>query len=133
MPAGYSGKALVDKLGVPAGQRIVVLNPPPGYSKTLGRLPPGSTVTDRLYSGAPFIHLFTASRKDLEKRLPRLVAALGEGGIIWISWPKKSSGVETDVTEDVLREVALPLGIVDVKVAAVDETWSGLKFYRRRR
>lgn len=132
MPAGYSGKPLVEKLGVPAQARIVVLGAPPTYAKTVGKLPAGTTIVPRLYAGASFVHLFATSRKDLAAQLPKVVDALGEGGMIWVSWPKKASGVSTDLTEDVLRDVALPLGIVDVKVAAVDETWSGLKFYRRR-
>jgi hypothetical protein len=132
VPAGYSGKPLAAKLGIPAGARIVVLDAPSGYAKTLGRLPEGTVLVDRLYAGTPFVQCFVTSRARLEKRLPPILKALGEGGMLWISWPKRSSGVETDLAEDVLREVALPLGIVDVKVAAVDETWSGLKFYRRR-
>jgi hypothetical protein len=131
-PAGYSGKPLVEKLGVPAGARIVILDAPADYARTLGKLPPGTTTASRLYAGAPFVQAFVTSRKRLEALLPKILGALGEGGMLWVSWPKKSSGVETDLTEDVLREVALPLGIVDVKVAAVDGTWSGLKFYRRR-
>ena len=130
--AGYSGKPLAQKLGLPADARVVILGAPAGYEKTLGKLPPGCRVTDRVYSGAPFIQLFVRRRSDMERRLPELLGVLGEGGMLWISWPKKSSGVATDLTEDVLREVALPLGIVDVKVCAVDATWSGLKFYRRR-
>lgn len=132
MTAGYSGKPLAQKLGIPSGARAVVVNAPEGYAKTLGRLPEGSLVVDRPYAGAPFIHLFSTSRAELERRIPAILSALGEGGMLWISWPKRSSGVKTDLTEDVLREVCLPLGIVDVKVCAVDETWSGLKFYRRR-
>lgn len=132
MAAGYSGKPLVEKLGVPADARIVVLGAPKNYAHALGALPSGTKIVKRLYAGAPFIHAFVISRAELAALLPKMIKALGEGGMIWLSWPKKSSGVATDLTEDVLREVALPLGIVDVKVAAMDETWSGLKFYRRR-
>jgi len=78
-----------------------------------------------------FIHLFVVSRAILEKQIARLLSALTPAGALWISWPKKSSGVETDITEDVVRAVALPTGLVDVKVAAIDDVWSGLKLVRR--
>ena len=82
--------------------------------------------------GAPFVHLFATKRQTLEKELKRLRKLVADIGVVWVSWPKKSSGVTTDITEDVIREVCLPLGFVDVKVCAVDETWSGLKLMIRR-
>lgn len=94
-------------------------------------MPPGVTVTSQARGVFPFIHFFTVSRDELESRLPALLKALEPAGALWISWPKKASGVTTDITEDVVRAVALPTGLVDVKVAAIDEIWSGLKLVRR--
>lgn len=130
--AGYSGTPLVRKLGIRPNERVVAINPPPGYAKLLERLPEGMVITSRATSGASFIHLFTTRRVDLERRLPALRSWIADTGTLWVSWPKKSSGVATDVTEDTIRAVALPLGYVDVKVCAVDETWSGLKLMIRR-
>src|SRR3989442_15475011 len=137
--AGYSGKSLVDKLGIKPRTRIAILNAPRGYRKTLGKLPPGVTGTASAGGSLPFIHFFTPSRDTLEAQLSALLRALEPAGTLstswagtlWISWPKKSSGVETDITEDVVRAVALPTGLVDVKVAAIDAVWSGLKLVRR--
>jgi len=129
--AGYSGRSLVDKLGIKPNTRIAIINPPRGYRATLGKLPPGVTVTANARGVLPFIHFFTASRDLLESKLPGLLRALARDGALWVSWPKKTSGVETDITEDVLRAVALPTGLVDVKVAAIDDVWSGLKLVRR--
>ena len=129
--AGYSGKSLVDKLGIKPRTRIAILNAPRGYRKTLGKLPPGVRVTASASGSLLFIHFFAASRDVLEAELSALLRALEPAGTLWISWPKKSSGVETDITEDVVRAVALPTGLVDVKVAAIDGVWSGLKLVRR--
>jgi hypothetical protein len=130
--AGYSGTPLVRKLGVPSHQRIVALNAPVRYATLLGALPDGAEIVPRLSRGAKFVHLFVTERAELEKRLPALRTQLDEAGVLWISWPKKAAKVATDVTEDVVRAFALPLGFVDVKVCAVDETWSGLKLMVRR-
>jgi len=97
----------------------------------LGKLPPAVTVIAQPRGVLPFIHLFVVSRDVLESRLPALLRALEPAGSLWISWPKKASGVTTDITEDVVRAVALPTGLVDVKVAAIDDVWSGLKLVRR--
>jgi hypothetical protein len=129
--AGYSSRSLVDKLGIKPGARIAIINPPRGFRATLGKLPPGVTVAAHARGVLPFIHFFTTSRDLLESKLPGLLRALTPEGSLWVSWPKKASGVETDITEDVIRAVALPTGLVDVKVAAVDEVWSGLKLVRR--
>jgi len=129
--AGYSQRSLVEKLGIKAGTRIAIINAPRGYRKTLGKLPPGVTVASAARGVLPFIHLFTPNRDELEAKLPALLRALTPDGALWVSWPKKASGVPTDVTEDVIRAVALPTGLVDVKVAAVDDVWSGLKLVRR--
>lgn len=129
--AGYSPRSLVDKLGIKPGTPIAILSAPHGFKATLGKLPPGVRVASTARGPQSFVHVFTRSRIDLAKRLRSLNKALRDDGILWVSWPKKSSGVATDVTEDTVREVALPLGLVDVKVCAVDETWSGLKLVRR--
>ena len=130
--AGYSGTPLAQKLGIKAGERVVALGVPPGYRKLLSPLPKGVSFTKKIAADATFIHLFVSERTTLEKELKRLRKLVADTGTLWVSWPKKSSGVATDVTEDVIREVALPLGFVDVKVCAVDETWSGLKLMVRR-
>jgi hypothetical protein len=131
VPAGYSQRSLVEKLGIKAGTRIAILNPPPGYRATLGQLPPGVRVASTPRGQVAFIHVFTKARTELEQRLPALLRALEPAGALWVSWPKKASGVATDITEDVVRAIALPTGLVDVKVAAVDDVWSGLKLVRR--
>jgi hypothetical protein len=129
--AGYSGRSLVEKLGIKPRTRIAIVDPPRGFRATLGKLPDGVTVASRLSGSYPFIHVFTRSRAVLEAKLPGLLRALETDGTLWVSWPKQSSGVATDITENVVRAVALPTGLVDVKVAAVDDVWSGLKLVRR--
>lgn len=129
--AGYSPRPLVAKLGIKPGTKVVLLSAPSGYVTTLGQLPAGAKVSRTARGPQSFIHMFTRTLADLTKRLPTLNRALKDDGMIWISWPKKASGVASDVTEDTVRDVALPLGLVDVKVCAVDDTWSGLKLVRR--
>lgn len=128
--AGYSGTPLVDKLGLKAGMKCYFCEAPPHYFKTLGRTPTIVLMT-RLKGTLDFIQYFTSAKRDLQAKYPSLVEALATDGMLWISWPKKASGVETDLTEDAVREVGLANGLVDVKVCAVDDTWSGLKFVRR--
>jgi hypothetical protein len=130
--AGYSGKSLAQKLGIKPGMTIIATNAPRNYRILLDR--PGDEVTfsNRVRGGCDFVHLFATRRSELQTQLKKLRSALAETGTVWVSWPKKSAGVPTDVTEDVIRELALPLGFVDVKVCAVDETWSGLKLMIRR-
>jgi hypothetical protein len=130
--AGYSGTPLAQKLGIKAGQRVVIVDGPAAYRKLLAPLPEAVSFSTKVDSGTTFIHLFVSERKTLEKELKRLRKLIADTGTLWVSWPKKSAGVATDVTEDVIREVALPLGFVDVKVCAVDQTWSGLKLMIRR-
>jgi hypothetical protein len=130
--AGYSGTPLAQKLGIKAGQKVATIGRPAGYGKLLAPLPDAVSFATNVEPGSAFIHLFVSERKGLEKELKRLRKLIADTGTLWVSWPKKSSGVATDVTEDVIREVALPLGFVDVKVCAVDETWSGLKLMIRR-
>ena len=129
---GYSGTPLAQKLGIKPGQEVATLGAPAGYRKLLAPVPKGVSFTTGIAAGAPFVHLFVKERKTLEKELKQLRRLLADAGVLWVSWPKKSSGVATDITEDVIREVCLPLGFVDVKVCAVDETWSGLKLMIRR-
>ncbi len=131
MPAGYSQRSLVEKLGIKAGSKIAILNAPRGYRRTLGKLPAGVRVAATPQGKVSFIQFFTVARIELEQKIPALLRVLEPAGMIWVSWPKKASGVPTDITEDVVRAVALPTGLVDVKVAAVDAVWSGLKLVRR--
>lgn len=130
--AGYSKTPLAQKLGIKAGTELVAINPPTGYRKWLAPLPERVSFVSEMKAGALFVHFFVSEKKLLEKELKRLRKMIADPGTLWISWPKKSSGVTTDITEDTIREVALPLGFVDVKVCAVDETWSGLKLMIRR-
>ncbi len=126
-PAGYSGKPLVEKLGLKPGLTVYV-GPAPSY---VDELLAGASYTARLPKHVDVALTFHDARRTLERRLPVLLERLVPNGMIWVCWPKRASGVPTDVTEDVVREVALPLGLVDVKVVAVDATWSGLKLVRR--
>jgi hypothetical protein len=130
--AGYSGTPLPKKLGIKPGVTVVTINSPINYRRLLDSIPESVTFSDRLKPDSTFVHVFVRKCSELAKRLPVLRQKVSDTGIIWISWPKKSAGVPTDVTEDVIRSVALPLGFVDVKVCAIDETWSGLKLMVRR-
>ncbi|HEV8510772.1 MAG TPA: DUF3052 domain-containing protein, partial [Gemmatimonadales bacterium] len=98
---------MVDKLGIKAGTRIAIINPPRGFRATLGKLPTGVRIASTARGAVPFIHFFVVSRDVLERRFPTLVRALEPAGALWISWPKKASGVPTDLTEDVIRAIAL--------------------------
>jgi hypothetical protein len=129
--AGYSERPLSEKLGIKPGTQVVALGAPRSYPLLLGPLPAGAKLHARLARAPQFIHRFVRCRRELEADLPRLAQALGDSGTLWVSWPKKASGVETDLTENIIREIGLAHGLVDVKVCAVDEVWSGLKFVRR--
>ena len=129
--AGYSGKPLVQKLGIKDGWAIAILNAPRGYDRLLGKLPQEVTRRPTVTGTLDFVQFFTAEKRELERRFASLARALAPAGMLWISWPKRASGVATDLTEDVIRAIGLAHGLVDVKVAAVDEVWSGLKFVRR--
>jgi len=129
--AGYSKKSLVDKLGIKPGFKVYIVNPPKNYGDTLGTLPPDVAVLDAPDTGLNFIQFFTQERVELEAQFPALKKLLAADGMLWISWPKKASKIESDVNDGVVRAVGLRNGLVDVKVCAVDETWSGLKFVYR--
>jgi hypothetical protein len=130
--AGYSGTPLPQKLGIKLGLTVVTINAPTHYRRLLGTTPEGVTFSHRLKSDSSFVHVFIKKRSELTKRLSVLREKIADTGTVWISWPKRSSGMPTDVTEDVIRAVALPLGFVDVKVCAINHTWSGLKLMVRR-
>jgi hypothetical protein len=132
MTAGYSKRSLADKLGIRPGTKIIALGAPSKYAKLLAPLPEDTSISNRMARPARFVHQFVTRRSELERAFPTIEAALVDDGVAWISWPKKASGMATDLTEDVIRAVGLPLGLVDVKVCAVDEIWSGLKFVRRK-
>jgi hypothetical protein len=130
--AGYSGTPLPQKLGIKAGHRVLLLGAPEGFeADVLVPLPDGVTIARSLRGQADVLVSFHTERGDLERRLPRLRGAMKPASGLWIAWPKKASKVPTDITEDVVRAVALPTGLVDNKVAAVDAVWSGLRLVIR--
>ena len=131
-PAGYSGTPLVRKLGFKPGMRAHYAAAPDGFAALLGELPAGVRVLARPAPQLDLVVLFVVSRAELERRLAGLHAKLAQDGMLWVAWPKRASNVPTDMTEDVVRDVALPTGLVDTKVCAIDETWSGLLFARRK-
>jgi len=129
--AGYSGRPLAAKLGVKPGATVVLVGAPDGFEGLLEPLPDGVRIRRGNRGARQMTIWFVTRRRDLERRFDAVAAAVGEG-TLWMAWPKRSSGVETDVTEDTMREVALPAGLVDSKVCAIDATWSGLRLTRRR-
>jgi Protein of unknown function (DUF3052) len=131
MSAGYSGKSLVVKLGVKPDSTLVLIGAPEGAERLLEPLPSNVTLRSGNRGRREMTIWFVTSRRDLERRFGTVARAVAEG-TLWMAWPKRSSGVETDLTEDVIREVALAAGMVDTKVCAIDETWSGLRLTLRR-
>ena len=129
---GYSGKPLAAKLGIGEGMDVLAIDAPDDYAAWIAPLPPGARIVTRASSGVRFVHLFAAERAKLQRVLVQQRERLPADAVLWVSWPKKSSKVATDVAEDVIRELALPLGWVDVKVCAVSEVWSGLKLVVRK-
>jgi len=127
----HSGKPLAAKLGVKDGTTIALIDAPEGAEETLAPLPPGVTLRRGNRGRREMTIWFVTARRELERRFDAVARAVGEG-TLWTAWPKRSSGVETDLSEDSVREVALPAGLVDTKVCAIDETWSGLRLTRRR-
>jgi hypothetical protein len=130
--AGYSGKPLVVKLGLKPGMTAVAIAPPDNYADLIDAAPVATTTMPPTEGAYGFIHLFVHDAAELARILPTLEPRLIEGGMIWVSWPKKTSPMFRDLTEDGIRAVALPMGLVDVKVAAVDDDWSALKLMRRK-
>lgn len=131
MAAGYSKRSLVEKLGIKPNSAIAILNAPAGFDVTLGPLPDGVLLRSKPAKQLQFIHAFFLNSKKLDLQFPALKKALEETGALWISWPKKAAKIETDLTENVVRDIGLRHGLVDIKVCAVDEVWSGLKFVYR--
>ena len=131
MGAGYSKRSLIDKLGIKSGWRVAMIGAPQNYDATLGQLPDGVDVVAKLAEPIEFIQVFVTEQHDLRARFDQLKAGLLPAGMLWVSWPKRSSGMATDLDENIIREIGLERGLVDVKVCAVDETWSGLKFVYR--
>jgi hypothetical protein len=129
--AGYSGTPLPQKLGIKPTSTAGLIGAPDDFANTLGALPAGAKLVRAPKDRVDLVVWFVTTRQGLAGNLARVARLAGAGGL-WIAWPKKSSGVPSDLTEDVLREVILPTGLVDVKVCAIDQTWSGLKFLRRQ-
>jgi hypothetical protein len=130
--AGYSGTPLAKKLGIKEGTRMFLVDAPTDYDELVDPLPPGVARAASVDARTDLVHVFASSKAKLARHLAAAMKKMRPDCAIWISWPKKSSGVATEITEDTIREVALPMGLVDVKVCAVDETWSGLKLVVRK-
>ena len=131
-PAGYSGTPLAKKLGLKPGYRVYAKGAPNPYAEIVAPLPEGVHVLTRIGKDLDVVHVFTKKAAELTRDLPKFRNRIAQDGMIWVSWPKRAAKVVTDMTEDVVREVALPLGLVDVKVCAVDEVWSALKLVTRK-
>lgn len=129
--AGYSGTPLVRKLGIKPGARFSFFDAPADFATLLGEMPAGATPSTR--GTLDFAIVFVKTKAALSKRFDGLIERMTPEGMIWVSWPKKTSGVATELTENVIRDIGLAAGLVDVKVCAIDDTWSGLKFVRRLR
>ena len=130
--AGYSQTPLIKKLGIAEGHRVMLTATPDHYFDLIEPLPDNVTFSTRFRRDIDVWHYFSKSASELKRRLPEMRKRIRQDGMIWVSWPKKASGVVTDITEDVIRHVAIPLGLVDVKVCAVDDVWSGLKLVIRK-
>ena len=129
--AGYSKTATWKKLGIKEGMRVIHLHAPANYPQVLGKLPQGAVLEEKLRKNASFIHYFTKDKGSLSNDFLKLKEALLPQGALWISWPKGASKVPTDLNENLVRDIGLRGGLVDVKIAAIDEMWSGLKFVYR--
>jgi len=130
--AGYSARPLAKKLGFRDNLRVLLVNAPKHYVTLVAPVPRGTKISSQLRTDIDICHFFARSAAELAKKLPKLRSAIRSNGFIWVSWPKRASKVRTDITEDTIREIALPMGLVDIKVCAVDETWSGLKLVIRK-
>jgi hypothetical protein len=129
--SGYSNTPLAKKLGIKPGLRITTVNTPENYWQLIGSLPPSVVLEQKPTRDLDLVHLFVTSKRELTRQLPTVLGCIKSNGVIWVSWPKKAARVATDLTEDVIRNQILPLGLVDTKVCAVDDTWSGLKLVIR--
>jgi hypothetical protein len=129
--AGYSGTPLVQKLGIKPDSRLLAVHAPADFATTLGPLPDGATWLTAAAKDLDFALLFVTGLDDLCDRFSTLAARLAPNGMLWVAWPKRASGVPTDLSDNVVRETGLAAGLVDVKVCAIDDTWSGLKFVYR--
>jgi hypothetical protein len=130
---GYSGTPLPRKLGIKSGMSMAVLNAPPNLDAILGELPERVTTSQRLGGHRDLVLIFITRQADLAARVPALASAIAPNGMVWVAWPKRVSKIETDMTEDVIREIVLPSSdLVDVKVCAIDHVWSGLKLVIRK-
>lgn len=132
MSAGYSGTPLPKKLGIKAPMRLVLIDAPAEYGSLVGNLPEGVTLASTAEKQTSLVHVFATRRAALASHLRLLRKKLACDAAVWVSWPKKASGVATDITEGTIRELALPLGFVDIKVCSVSEVWSGLKLVVRK-
>jgi len=130
--SGYSGTPLAKKLGLKPPLKLLTINAPKEYKAWLGDLPEGVKLSTKAEKPVEAVHVFTTDSLFLDATLSKLRNELKQDGFIWVSWPKKSSKVSTDITEDTIRAIALPLGFVDIKVCAVSEIWSGLKLVIRK-
>ena len=130
--AGYSGTPLAKKLGIVANVRVLAKNAPADYRQLLQPVPPGVAFDTRISKSTDIVHVFVDRKAALDTELGRLRKSIRPNCVVWVSWPKKSARVPTDITEDTIRQIALPLGFVDVKVCAVTEVWSGLKLVIRK-
>ena len=130
--SGYSGTPLTKKLGIKEGSRLLLVNAPAQYPALLEPLPDGIRFDAQLTQATDIVHIFAVSSDELQQQLASYRNQLKPNGVIWVSWPKKSARVPTDITEDIIRDVALPMGYVDIKVCAVNEVWSGLKLVIRK-
>ncbi|HKW76108.1 MAG TPA: hypothetical protein VJN64_11335 [Terriglobales bacterium] len=129
--AGYSGTPLIHKIGIKPGHRVLLQNQPEGLLKELGPLPTGAHASQALTGKAGVMLAFAESRAELARNFEKWSRRIEPDGMLWIGWPKKASGRTTDLTENIVREIGLECGLVDIKVCAIDETWSGLKFVVR--
>ena len=132
MTTGYSGTPLAKKLGIKEGFGVLAVNAPDNYGELLDPLPANVNITETPVKDLDFVHFFTNGRDDLFRGLSKYKNLIKQDGTIWVSWYKKAAKIPTEITEDTIREAAFPLGLVDVKVCAVDEKWSGLKLVIRR-
>jgi hypothetical protein len=131
--AGYSGTPLPKKLGIKSGKTVALLSEPKGFRETVGPLPHDIQIRNQARGKADVIVLFVKSTAELKRRLPGAMRMMADGARLWLAWPKKASGTATDLTQQLVRQTGLATGLVDFKIAALDPTWSGLAFTRRRR